>query len=212
MTDDSVFTNSVDQSLWECPVWVRKSSFSTSFNCELISELYEIARSIRDGTDVINGKSLLDYDRPRLGELMSLKTEIITAVVNKYLPSVHEAIFTPISSWLNVNDIGDRIELHAHPDSSIACTYYAQAPSSGGDFYYLDTGRVGEHKTEIKRIKPETGDFIFFPSYVLHGVDKNFGRLRISLSTDFNYVLTEDSKDKLELRSFVDSMLKIGNV
>lgn len=212
MIDDSIFTNSVSQSLWECPIWHRKTTFGDSFNKELLKELYGIACRIKANTDTINGKSLLDYDSPYLVELIMLKTSVITSVVNQYFPLAHEAMFRPISSWLNVNGPGDRIELHAHPDSSIACTYYIQAPDDGGEFYYVDTGKVGEHKSEVKCLRPEAGDLIFFPSYVLHGVNKNLGRLRISLSTDFNYALTDDSKDKLELKSFVDSMLRIGDV
>lgn len=210
--EKGVYSSSVKQSFWECPIWVIKTNYSKQFNKELLYELYHIANSIKMGFDPIIGSSLLDYthNNPKLKELMSTKERIITEVVNDYLPNTHTAKLSPISSWLNVKEPHEVIEMHGHPDSTIACTYYINEPSDGGELYYLDTGKIGSHNTSIKYIKPKAGDLIFFPSYVLHGVCKNQGNsLRVSLSTDFKYELTEDSKDKLVITSWVDSMIKI---
>lgn len=212
MIDESIFPNSVKHALWECPVWQKPTGLSEQFNQALLKELYGIAAGIASNSDAYPGSSLLDYDAPCLQELIALQTKVIHDVINRYMPVEQEAVFVPSGSWLNVNDVGERIELHAHPDSAVACTYYVQAPDQGGEFYYVDTGKVGEHKTQVRTLQPATGDLIFFPSYVLHGVNKNRGRLRISLSSDFHYALTEGSKDKLELRSFVSAMLKIPHV
>lgn len=207
--DRSIFTNTVNQSLWECPVWHHETHFDEQFNQELLQELYDIASNFDDSADK---KSLLDYNSPRLQELLEFKTTVITSVVNRYLPAVQEAVFTPVKSWVNVNNAGERIELHAHPDASIACTYYIQAADRGGNFYYVDSGRVGEHRTEIRRISPKNGDLIFFPSYVLHGVEMNEGRSRVNLTTSFTHELTENSKDRFMLKSYIDSMLRIKDL
>ena len=206
--DESIFASSVKPSLWECPVWHRSTPFTNSFNQDLLREFYEIASNFeQDGRE-----SLLDYDRPCMQELIDFKTKAITEAVNQYMPSTQQAVFDPADAWLNVNESGERIELHAHPDASITCSYYIQAPDLGGDFYYVDTGRVGEHQTEIRRISPRDGDMIFFPAYVLHGVEMNQGRTRINLTTDFTHRLTEDSQDRLILKSFINSMLRIKNL
>lgn len=206
--DPSIFASSVKPSLWECPVWHQPTSFSDTFNRALLKECYQIASNFEQDSR----RSLLDYHSPLIQELIDYKTEIITEVLNQYMPSTQQARFQVADAWLNVNAAGERIELHAHPDASISCSYYIQAPDSGGDFYYVDTGRVGEHKTQIKKISPRNGDVIFFPAYVLHGVEMNQGRLRVNLTTDFTHRLTDDSQDRLELRSFIDSMLRIKDL
>lgn len=206
IVDESIFTNTVSQSLWECPLWHYKTDFTDAFNKELLKELSEIVDNFDEASDI---QSLLECDKPHLQELIDFKTRVITTVVNQYLPETQEVGVVPAKSWVNVNIAGERIELHAHPDTSIACTYYIQAPDVGGDFYYVDTGQVGEHKTEIKKISPNTGDMIFFPSYVLHGVEMNKGRARVNLTTSFTYKLTKNSKDRLTLKSYIDSMKRI---
>jgi uncharacterized protein (TIGR02466 family) len=213
--EKGVYPSSVNQSLWESPVWIIKTTFSDTFNQELLAEMYAIANTIKLGLDTNVGSSLLDYaeTNPRLRELLETKERIITKVVNQYLPDSHTAEFAPISSWLNVKEPGEVIEMHGHPDSTIACTYYITTPAVGGELYYLDTGKVGVHNTSIKYIKPEVGDLIFFPSYVLHGVSANKDQaLRVSLSTDYKYKLTDDSKDQLVITSWVDSMIKIKDL
>lgn len=206
VNNEGVFASTVQQSLWECPVWHFKTRFTDSFNRELLNELSEIAEDFDETAEL---GSLLDCNRPHIQELIGFKTQAITLALNQYLPDTQEAEFTPLKSWVNVNIAGERIELHAHPDTSIACTYYIQSPDDGGDFYYVDTGRIGEHKTEIKRISPQTGDIIFFPSYILHGVEMNKGRTRVNLTTSFIHDLTKNSKDRFMLKSYIDSMKRI---
>lgn len=208
VVDESIFASSVKPSLWECPVWHQKTPFTEAFDKELLQEFYEIASNFEaDGRE-----SLLDYDRPCMQELIDFKTEVLTEVVNQYMPETQQARFIPTDAWLNVNAAGERIELHAHPDASITCSYYIRAPDRGGNFYYVDTGRVGEHQTEIKRISPQEGEIIFFPAYVLHGVEMNHGRTRVNLTTDFKHKLTENSQDRLVLKSFINSMLRIKDL
>jgi hypothetical protein len=207
--DESIFTNTVKQSLWECPVWYQKTHFTDEFNKELLKELYEIAYNFDESSEK---QSLLDYDSPCIRELIEFKTNIISTVVNQYLPETQETIFVAKKSWVNVNIAEERIELHAHPDASIACTYYIQAPNVGGDFYYVDTGKVGEHKTQIKTITPKNGDLIFFPSYILHGVEMNKGKPRVNLTTSFTHEFTENSQNRYMLKSYINSMLRINDL
>jgi len=213
--EKGVYPSSVDKSLWESPVWVNKTTFSKEFNQELLVEMYNIAITIKQGLDTNVGSSLLDYAdaNPRLKELLVTKKCIITRTVNQYLPKSHTAEFAPISSWLNTKEPGEVIEMHGHPDSTIVCTYYITTPTEGGELYYLDTGKIGSHKTSIRYIKPQAGDLLFFPCYILHGVTANKdNELRVSLSTDYSYKLTDDSKDKLVLTSWIDSMIKIKDL
>ena len=128
--EKGIYSSSVNQSLWESPVWVRETNFSDNFNKELLLELYTIANNIKFNLDPNIGSSLLDYTEfnPRLKELLLTKERIITEVVNTYLPETHTAKFIPLSSWLNVKEPEEVIEMHGHPDSTIACTYYINPP------------------------------------------------------------------------------------
>ena len=207
--DEGIFVNTVKPSLWECPVWHYKTDFTEEFNQDLLQELYEIADTFDVASDA---RSLLDYDRPCLRRLIEYKTQIITSVINQYLPEAQEAVVAAAKSWVNVNVAGERIELHAHPDASVACTYYIQAPDAGGEFYYVDTGPVGQHRAEIKTIVPVTGDLIFFPAYMLHGVETNRGKTRVNLTTSFTHELTENSRDRYQLKSYIDSMKRIKDL
>ncbi|CAB4132228.1 Conserved hypothetical protein CHP02466 [uncultured Caudovirales phage] len=209
MIDRSIFPSTVEQSIWECPFWHLKTDFTDSFNAELLKELSDIAENFEEASDL---DSLLDCQKPRLQELISFKKQTITDTFNAFLPDTQEAEFVAAKSWVNVNNSGERIEMHAHPDTSIACTYYIQGPDLGGDFYYVDTGKVGEHKTEIKKVTPRTGDLIFFPSYMLHGVEMNKGRTRVNLTTSFRHELTENSMDRFTLKSYINSMKRIKDL
>ncbi len=209
VVDASIFASSVKESLWECPVWHQRTPFSDAFNRDLLKELYHIASTF----DEESGKrSLLEYHSPCIAELLDYKTQAITKTVNQYMPQGQRTVFEPVDTWCNVNAAGERIELHAHPDASVTCSYYIRVSDQGGDFYYVDTGRVGEHRTQVRNISPQVGEIIFFPAYVLHGVEMNQGSTRVNLTTDFRHQLTEDSQDRLVLKSFINSMLRIKDL
>jgi hypothetical protein len=190
-------------------MWHIQTGFDDAFNDGLLEEITEVADNFNEDSEV---SSLLDCNKLHINALVTLKKKIIEDALNKYMPGNQEAVFEPSKSWVNVNIPGERIELHAHPDASIACTYYIQGPDQGGDFYYVDTGKVGEHKTQIKRITPKTGDLIFFPSYVLHGIEVNEGRARINLTTSFVHSFTQSSQDQFTLKSYINSMKRIKSL
>jgi hypothetical protein len=77
--------------------------------------------------------------------------------------------------------------------------------------FYKDSFDTNK-KTICKTISPKNGDIIFFPAYVLHGVEMNHGRLRVNLTTDFKHELTKGSEDRLVLKSFINSMLRIKDL
>jgi hypothetical protein len=61
-----------------------------------------------------------------------------------------------------------------------------------------------------RRYKPVEGRLIFFPNYVLHGVDENKSDdLRISLSTDLRKVVDKNAQNTVILKSWAGRMAKI---
>lgn len=205
-----VYPSSVKESWWECPVWTMKTSFDDEFNSQLIDELHLIASNVQAGIDHSPGSSLWDYQTPRLTELKTLISQVVNKTCVSYLPQNQMVKFHLMSGWLNVKDRGEIIETHAHPDSSIAATYYIQADEGCGDLVLIDTGTVGQESIGFKRIKPSAGTLAFFPSYMLHRIEENkSNRLRISLSTDLTHSIDKDSPDAPVLKSWVGGMLKI---
>lgn len=205
-----VYPSSVKESWWECPVWVMQTDFNDLFNKQLIDELHLIASNIQTGKDVNPGASLWDYPMPRLTELKSLIHKVVNTTCVSYLPATQKVEFRMLAGWLNVKEPGEVIETHAHPDASLAATYYVQADEGCGDLVLIDTGRVCSETLSIKRVSPRAGMLAFFPAYVLHRIEENkSSRLRISLSTDLGHTIDKDSPDAPVLKSWVGGMLKI---
>ena len=84
--------------------------------------------------------------------------------------------------WLNAMNDGDVTTAHTHDDDDelLSCVYYINVPSNSGDLIITD-----ENKQQIK-IKPEAGQFIYFPPNTLHEVSKNkSGQFRLSIAFNF---------------------------
>ena len=207
---------------WKSPIWEVQTRFDEQFNEQLLEEIYSIGKDIVLGNDRSPKNSIWDYSRPNLD---ILKQEIIDIVEKTIIQEIPEIRMLNLQGcehfmgWINVREPGERLEVHGHTESAIAATYYLRAKEGCGDIVLFDTADAidwdrndisGSPYIRARRFKPVEGRLIFFPSYVLHGVKGNGGNtLRVSLSTDFNYKLTDDSKDKLVLSSWVDSMIKI---
>jgi hypothetical protein len=121
--------------------------------------------------------------------------------------------------WVNVREPGESLEVHGHTESAIAATYYIKAKEGCGDLVAFDSANaidwLNNRLTSTpalreRRFKPVQGRLIFFPSYVLHGVDENKSDdLRISLSTDLRKVVDKDAANTVILKSWANRMAKI---
>ena len=106
--------------------------------------------------------------------------------------------------WPNIREPGQGIELHAHPDSSFAATYYVKTLENSGDLVcYVKDGKQ-------LRIVPKAGMIVIVPSYVLHEIETNQSNgLRVSISTDFTQVVDKQADNALVLKSWCADMLKV---
>ena len=113
-----------------------------------------------------------------------------------------------INSWANVNRSGHGNQFHTHPGALWSATYYvddggvADDPSLGGEFEMQDPrgvapimyapqltfpGPDGAALGESHRLPPRAGMFVFFPSWLSHGVCPYRGtRERISIAINFS--------------------------
>ena len=190
--------------LWDYPIWVLKTEFDDEFNQSLLDELYSIAKEIAVSPNPKN--SLWDYPKPNL--------QILKSTFDSYVDSAAYSIpelkklnlkFNSIMGWPNVRAPGTNIDIHAHPDTSFALTYYVKTPKDSGDLLcYMQDG-------QIERIKPEPGLLVILPFYMLHEVEINKSNdLRVSISADYYQIVDETADNALILKSWCDDMLKVG--
>jgi uncharacterized protein (TIGR02466 family) len=121
--------------------------------------------------------------------------------------------------WVNVREPGEKLEVHGHTESAIAATYYIKAKEGCGDLVLFDSSHSidwlnislsSTPNMRERRYKPVEGRLIFFPSYVLHGVEENKSDdLRISLSTDLRKVVDKNAQNTVILKSWGGRMAKI---
>jgi len=191
--------------LWDYPIWVLKTDFDNKFNEDLLDELYSIAQEISVSPNPKN--SLWDYPKPNL--------QILKSTFDFYVESAAYSVselknlklkFNSIMAWPNVRSPGLNIDSHAHPDTSLALTYYVKTPENSGDLLcYMQDG-------EIERIKPEPGLIVILPFYMLHEVEVNKSNdLRISISADYYQIVDETAANALILKSWCNDMLKVKN-
>ena len=207
---------------WQSPIWEEQTKFDESFNEVLLEEIYAIGKNIALGVDKDPHNSIWDYSRPNLN---ILKQEIIDIVTKKIVQNIPQLRMLNIRGcehfmgWVNVREPGERLEVHGHTESAIAATYYIKAKEGCGDLVAFDSSHAidwennrlsGSPFMRARRYKPVEGRLIFFPSYVLHGVDENKSNdLRISLSTDLRKVVDKDASNTVILKSWAGRMSKI---
>lgn len=96
--------------------------------------------------------------------------------------------------WAIVNGKFASNSVHNHPNSILSGVYYLKAPEGCGGIYFTDPRPASQMLippvTEFNlwtfpkvSYKPREGTMIFFPSWLLHGVEMNMSEsVRISLS------------------------------
>lgn len=207
---------------WKSPIWEVQTRFDEQFNEQLLDEIYGIGKDIVLGNDRNPNNSIWDYDRPNLN---ILKQEIIDIVEKTIIREIPEIRLLNLQGcehfmgWINVREPGEKLEVHGHTESAIAATYYLRAKEGCGDLVLYDTADAidwenntisGSPFIRERRYKPVEGRLIFFPSYVLHGVDENKSdELRISLSTDLRKVVDKNASNTVILKSWAGRMAKI---
>lgn len=207
---------------WQSPIWEVQTRFDEEFNETLLDEIYGIGKDIILGKDKDPNNSIWDYSRPNLD---ILKQEIIDIVTKKIVQNIPQLRMLNIRGcehfmgWINVREPGERLEVHGHTESAIAATYYLKAKEGCGDLVCFDSANsidwlnnklTSTPALRERRFKPVESRLIFFPSYVLHGVDENKSDdLRISLSTDLRKVVDKDAANTVILKSWANRMAKI---
>lgn len=207
---------------WKSPIWEVKTRFDTEFNEQLLDEIYSIGKAIVVGEDKTPHNSIWDYSKPNLDILKQEIVDIVTKTITREIPEIRLLNLKGCEhfmGWVNVREPGESLEVHGHTESAIAATYYIKAKEGCGDLVLYDTAGAidwdknttsGTPYVRERRYKAVEGHLVFFPSYVLHGVDVNKSDdLRISLSTDLRKVVDPNAENTVILKSWAGRMAKI---
>lgn len=209
---------------WKSPIWEVDLGYDEEWNEQLLEEIYTIGRNITLGVDKSPSDSIWDYSStsPHLDQLRQNIIDVVTTTITKEIPEVRMLNIKGCDhymGWINVREPGERLEVHGHTESAIAATYYIKCKENSGDLVLYDTaGAIDWEKNTTsgspfireRRYKPKEGHLVFFPNYVLHGVDPNMSDdLRISLSTDLYKVIDPDASNTVILKTWAGRMSKI---
>ncbi len=159
---------------------------------------YDPLNNADDFHRISNSPFILDHPA-----LVDIK-ETCIKYFNKYIKEVLmiEDEFVMTNSWIIRCPKDSKHHLHNHPNSIFSAVYYIHADEESSDmifeydttydtnykFTYNISG-VNQYNSSKLTIKPKTGDFLVFPSYLKHTVTPNKSQNeRIILS--FNSFLT----------------------
>jgi hypothetical protein len=181
---------------WATPVWEIQTDFDTNFNKQLLQEVESYYKNLPAGS----GANIWNHSGECLDTLRITTLKIIKEQTYDYVaPNFDGMTFEYWHSrgWVNRNETGNGLNLHGHGNPKIAMTYYIDAPTHGGDLIIVDPrggvdwdmGMDGCNGSKFKRVTPTTGKLVFFPGFLIHGVEENKSyRPRISLSSNMTVV------------------------
>ncbi|MBC7779420.1 MAG: hypothetical protein H7125_04875 [Proteobacteria bacterium] len=179
---------------------------SRAFDAELIRRL--VAHFTANAALANNSSPNLSHTamlRPSDSPLLITAAEVITPRLAEFGAVLFgERIGWSLKEmWVNVLETGGRQAMHNHANSFIsgvvyltpthpdACTVFMKSPG-GNDFAFKNdhAGIVSGPYNADKWISPEPdpGDFVMFPSYLMHAVPPNPGARRITMA--FNAIPT----------------------
>ena len=191
---------------------IKSQDFSkkniVKFNKDLKKDLINHPKRIlkKDLNFDIRGESvienLFETNTPSILEFQNLLKKCLHNYISN-LPNINNHPFLKnktktcelSSCWVNFLDPGDFQSSHIHGNGSITGVYYLDEPEieiDNKNAGWIEFNRAGNNlphfgeEKGLELIKPSSGMFIFFPSYIWHGTIPHKNHYtRISISFDF---------------------------
>tara|TARA_B100000424_G_C22697444_1_gene380674 strand:+ start:69 stop:602 length:534 start_codon:yes stop_codon:yes gene_type:complete len=121
-------------------------------------------------------------------DFINLYTPSLDIVSDKLNSKFNFLMYDP---WINLYNTGQFQEIHDHSDNDMSCVFFK---SSGDEFFFYDRNSVNLSRSMKKllnygdsySVKAESGDIMFFPSHMLHGVCPSKIPERITMSVNFD--------------------------
>lgn len=129
------------------------------------------------------------------GEFTDWVSQCCSDYIKKFYNEPFDIVFK--RSWITTQNFGEPNEAHSHGNTDIVGVYYIQSDETHPDLVIYDpraphifneakiikNGNVICDCARSTIIKPRTGKLVFFPGYLLHGVDTNISKIpRLSLA------------------------------
>lgn len=144
---------------------------------------------------------------PGIKRICDLMTECIHDCTKEIAPDFqidYQKLEMKCEGWVNINPQHSYNVPHDHPGYTWSCVYYVQVPdqkdSRSGKIEFLDPRtcvaanatdiyKKSEHFAQKRKISPENGMIIIFPSYLKHWVYPNAeDEDRITFAYNFKFV------------------------
>ena len=189
--------NIIKREMFVTPVWEVDTGFDRKFNIELLAELNAYYKGGAGPSD----SNIWSCETPCIRQVSKIildvvKSETMDNVSINY-SNPDDIIYIHTRGWMNYNNPGDSLFIHGHGGAKIRATYYINTPENSGDLLLIDPrgavdwdkGLDGCNGSKFTRVRPRAGTIVFFPSYVLHTVERNNSTApRISLTTDISTI------------------------
>lgn len=122
--------------------------------------------------------SIVDLNAPATKILFK---EIYKVLDQRNLKSV------PTQQWGQIHRQYESTEMHEHTPYHVGWVYYARVPENSGALVFTQFLGWSGKRDYIHR--PEVGQLVMFPGWMIHRVTKNFNTIpRVSISGNANYI------------------------
>ena len=162
-------------------------------------------RKTQDASDIkYQDHELPESSARKGGALYGLVTEI-TNGLGELLRCEDIGWWNP---WCVINKPGEQVFPHNHNDGPVdwSCVYWADVPENSGNLEFYPFG-LQSGSFPVMTTIAQTGDYIIFPGWILHGVRQNCStKDRVSMSMNMKAVVDENNPNVPEL------ILPNGNV
>jgi uncharacterized protein (TIGR02466 family) len=158
---------------------------------------YDPANNAENFHRITNNAFVLEH--PALSNIKKTCVKYFNQYIKEVLMITDDFVIT--NSWVIRCPTDSKHHLHIHPNSIFSAVYYIYADDSSDMIFQYDTTYDTAHKFTYNfsglnqynsgklTLKPKTGDFLIFPSYLKHSVTPNKSQNeRVILS--FNSFLT----------------------
>lgn len=179
------------EKLFSSPIMRFKVPDRTILNAELMFE-GERLRKASEGVKKSNRGgwhskgNLFDDEAPAIQKLRGLAEESVTKIMAQTASKADlDALSLKLFAWMNANPVGGYNAPHTHPGAHWSGVYYVSQPDidegSSGMIEFLDpradlpNWRMLDIKSfrPKQRFRPQAGELIIFPSYLVHWVYPN---------------------------------------
>ena len=179
------------EKLFSTPVLRFRVPDHADLNAALLSELAAL-RSASDGVDKSNrggwhsAGNIFDHDAPAIMNVRAHATEAVLDANDRIGARADAAgLRLKLFGWMNANPTGGFNAPHSHPGAHWSGVYYIKQPGvesgNSGMIEFIAPRADLSHWRILdappfrlkKKIRPEEGELILFPSYLVHWVYPN---------------------------------------